>query len=142
MSTQTLSKLERSWPTFDFEMYSFDTIRSGGNLKVSQSKSGGGMVLLQGIEVKGPDGWVDAHLSFPPDKSGTGTFAEGHLKIEGGKYLNQYFFSCDENETWEVEKLANSPTVKTVNPGKWDLLGNPLWQDIDKLVTVLAYRAS
>jgi hypothetical protein len=140
MSIHTLSELERRWPTFNFGGSAFAAIRPAGALTVAQSKSGAGMVLLLGIEVKVQDAWVSAHLSFPPDKSGLGTFTEGHLKIDGGKFLNQYFFSCDENDTWEVGKLTNSPTVKTTNPGKWELLSAELWRDVDKLVTFLAYR--
>src|SRR5437868_10697554 len=98
MSIHTLSKLEKRWPTFDLDSYAFAMIRTTGALTVANSKSGGGMVLLQGIQVKvGIKGdWVDAHLSFPSDKTGLGTFTEGHLKIESGSFLNQYFFSTDD----------------------------------------------
>ncbi|HTO39439.1 MAG TPA: hypothetical protein VL026_00575 [Rhizomicrobium sp.] len=139
MSKNTLKILESNWPTYDLDGHKYSTIRCGGSLTVASSKSGGGMLLLCGIEVKVHDSWVAAHLSFPPDKTGLGTFTEGHMKIEGGNYLNQYFFSCDDDETWEVEKLANSPTVATKGPGKWDQLGANLWKDIDNLVTYLAY---
>jgi hypothetical protein len=139
MSNNTLSVLERNWPTFDLDSQNFATIKSTGELTVVSSRSGGGMVLLKGIEVQVGGEWVSAHLSFPPDKKGDGTFTEGHLKIETGRFLNQYFFSCDDDDTWEVEKLANSPTVKTKNPGKWNLVDAKLWVDIDKLVTYLAY---
>ena len=139
MSNNTLSKLERHWPTFDFDSHTFTKIRSTGRLTVATSRSGNGMLLLQGIEVRVNEKWEHAHLSFPPDRRGTGTFTEGHLKIEGGRLLNQYFFSCDDNGTWEVEKLPNSQTIRTQNPGKWDLLGPQLWLDVDKLVTYLAY---
>lgn len=140
MSNGTLSNLERRWPVFDLDSLALPHVRSSGQLTVGQSRSGAGMVLLKGLEVKVGEKWVSAHLSFPPDSTGLGTFAEGHLKIEEGAYLNQYFFSCDANATWEVEKLANSPTVKTQNPGNWAVLGGALWLDIDKLVTLLAYR--
>lgn len=139
MSNKTLKTLTDQWPKFDFSRYHLPLIRSSGQLKVDNSKSGGAMVLLKGIEVQVDGKWFDAHLSFPPDNTGLGTFTEGHLKIEEGHLLNQYFFSCDENETWEVQKLANSPTVKTKNPGDWNKLGQPLWLSIEKMVIFLAY---
>lgn len=139
MSIRTLTDLEKHWPFFDFSRHGFSTIEPAEKLTVNQSRSGAGMVLLGGFEVKVYDAWVSAHLSFPSDKTGVGTFTEGHLKIETGRYLNQYFFSCDDNDRWEVEKLSNSLTAKTAKPGKWDQLGANLWKDIDKLVTHLAY---
>jgi hypothetical protein len=138
MSKNTLTYLTNWWPTFLNQRISLRNINIE-NPKVLPSKSGAGMVILKGIEVLIGDKWIAAHLSFPPDKSGTGTFTEGHLKIESGPFLNQYFFSCDENETWEVEQLSNSPTVKTQKPGKWTNLPAVLWRDIDTLVTHLAY---
>lgn len=141
MSIHTLSQLQRRWPTFDFDATKFDCIRPNGAFTVMSSRSGAGMLILKGIEVLvGKDIWVSAHLSFPSDKTGIGTFTEGHLKIENGKFLNQYFFSCDDNKTWEVEQLSNSPTVKTEKPGNWQQLDSKLWKDIDKLVTFLAYQ--
>ena len=139
MSIHTLKHLTTRWPNFSFASINTPNIRSAGTLKVGASKSGSAMVFLEGIEVKIGDAWVDAHLSFPPDDSGTGTFTEGHLKIEGGKFLNQYFFSCDDDETWEVEQLANSKSVKTAKPGKWRDLPTSLWSDVDTLATYLAY---
>ena len=139
MSNHTLTHLSNRWPNFDMESHVFTTIRVDGQKKVETSRSGGGMVLLTGLEVKINGKWVAAHLSFPPDSSGTGVFSEGHLKIESGNLLNQYFFSCDDNDTWEVEKLSNSPTVKTKNPGKWSNIPGDLWRDLEVLVTHLAY---
>jgi hypothetical protein len=145
MSNNTLTYLTNSWPIFlKVERTGYGKSLTNikiGNPKVSTSKSGSGMLILNGIQVLIGDKWIDAHLSFPPDNSGTGTFTEGHLKIESGPLLNQYFFSCDDNETWEVEKLTNSATVKTKtdNPGKWSNLPAVLWHDIDTLVTHLAY---
>ena len=139
MSNRTLTYLEKHWPTFEFNSWRFNSVKCPGARSVANSRSGAGMVILQGIEVKVKGEWLKAHLSFPPDSTREGTFNEGHLKIESGPYLNQYFFSCENNETWDVEKLSNSPTVRTSRPGDWSVLGEDLWKDIDKLVTSLAY---
>lgn len=139
MSIHTISHVENRWPNFSFASINTPNIRPRAALTVASSKSGGGMVFLQGIEVKIGQDWVHAHLSFPPDKGGTGTFTEGHLKVESGTWLNQYFFSTDDDDTWEIEKLANSKQVPTKSPGKWQNLPAALWSDVDTLATYLAY---
>lgn len=137
MSKHTLKAVQTRWP--DFDLTGYRTIRSDGDQTADTSRSGAGMLLLKGIEVNLFGTWTDAHLSLPPDASGLGTFSEGHLKVEGGRFLNQYFFSCDNSATWEVEKLSNSEKVKTRDPGRWSDLPDGVWADIEKVVTYLAY---
>ncbi|MDB5962715.1 MAG: hypothetical protein JWP59_4009 [Massilia sp.] len=139
MSIHTLTHLSTRWPNFDLGAINVTQIRRRGTQKVSSSRGGAGMIFLEGIEVAVNGAWLAAHLSFPPDGGGTGTFSEGHLKIESGDLLNQYFFSCDDNDTWEVEKLTNSKSVPTKKPGKWERLPTQLWSDIETLAAMLAY---
>jgi len=127
-SSITLANVERNWPNKVGYLKSLEEIR-GDNLSSATSKAGDGMLFLQGIEVKVGDGWLRAHIALPPNKDKLGYVDEGHLKIEEGKLLNQYFFQVGE----EVSKLSNSLSVKTKNPGDWSQLGDELWNEFKML---------
>ena len=141
MPTNTLSTITQKWKTLNLGGFAVTTIRQaeGQTLDVFTSRSGSGMLGLTGIEVFTGGKWWDAHLSFPPDSSGLGEVSEGHLKIEGGPLLNQYFFEVTDADAWELEKMSNSNAVKTQNPGKWDSLSSDLWKDIDNLATLILF---
>jgi len=129
----TLSVVERHWPNVAF-WPGAGLVK--GSLSVVTSKSGGGMVLLKGLGVAIGDASVPAHISLPPGAAKDGTFDEGHLKIEGGDLLNQYFFSVDGNG--RVGKIGNSPTVPTDKPGDWSRLPPAVWTGVKALVEHLA----
>jgi len=120
----SLTQIERYWPTCSRPFGSGLTL---GNLEVA-SGGGGLMPLLKGISITIDGKSVACHLSLPSDG---GNFSEGHLKIEGGEGLNQYFFTMDSNG--KARKVSNSPTVPTQNPGEWARLPAGVWASVKAL---------
>lgn len=120
VTKNTISAVEKYW------------VKQGH--EVATSKSGGGMLLLKGLSFDVDGKSVTAHISLPPNADTS--FSEGHLKIEGGSKLNQYFFSVDGSG--KLAKMDNSPTVATQNPGQWQQLPAEVWTQVKNQVEHLA----
>ncbi|MFI6294915.1 hypothetical protein ACIBEJ_25220 [Nonomuraea sp. NPDC050790] len=136
-STRTITQAITTFKTFDWDQWSFPSLRIATG-KTRTDGGSGEQSFLEGLQYKIKDKWYNGHISLSPmgDSDESFYFSSAHLTITGGTHNGNYFFTVNETEV----KPSDAPSKFK---GKYSYSGNDLPDaelraDIVKLLELLA----